>query len=164
MSNPDHRGEFSKLYYQVGDYDVTQDDADILADSNWIELCVVDVNVAKSRATNATNDRCSATLVGYTGGKRDVSVSINLNELRHDVDTIRDWHEAMDGTSNIALLILNDERTETAAWGWVGNFISEQNDETQPQEGDNAESVTFKPAAKSAYLPLVKRIYGSGIA
>jgi hypothetical protein len=164
MANVDHRGEFSKFYYQIGDYDTTQSDATILADSNWIEMCIIDLSATDTHATNEINDRCSPTFKVFTAGKRDFSLAVNINEIRHDEADVQAWYDNLDSADIFAILALNDARTETTAYGIVGNFLPSDANYTQPQEGDNAEAITFKPAARSDYQsPIVRRIYGSGI-
>lgn len=164
MANPDHLGEYSKLYYQTSDYDVTATDATILADASWVELCVVDVGITRARTLREVVDRCVGDDKEYTGGKRDTGITVNLNELRLTDTAVRAWQALSDQSNIVALLVLNDSRTEAAAWGLVGNFLIEQDDDTQPSEGNNTNALTFKPAARSVYSPKVKRVYGSGIA
>ena len=168
MPNPDHLGEYSKLYYQITDYDITDsgvgtvEDSAILADGSWIELCVVDVNVTRARDLREVIDRCVGDEKEYTGGKRETSVSVNINELRLTPEIIKGWQAISDTSAIIALLILNDDRTETEAYGLVGNFLVEQDDDTQPAEGNNTNALTYRPAARSAYDPKIRRVYGSG--
>lgn len=164
MANPDHLGEYSKLYYQTSDFDTTQTDALILGDASWVELCAVDVGITRARTLREVVDRCVGDEKEYTGGKRDTGITVNLNELRLSDTAVRAWQQLSDNSSIVALLVLNDDRTEAAAWGLVGNFLIEQDDDTQPSEGNNTNALTFKPAARSAYSPRVKRVYGSGIA
>ena len=166
-SNPDHLGEYSKLYYQETDFDLTDADAVVLADAGWIYLCVVDVAVTRARTLREVVDRCVGDDKEYTGGKRDTGVSINTNELRLTPDMIRAWQALSDNSDIVALLVLNGDRLDansTETYGFVGNFLIEQDDDNQPSEGNNVNSLSFKPAARSAYDPKVRRIYGSGVA
>ena len=169
MANPDHLGEYSKLYYQMADLDITATgggavtDATILGDAAWVELCVVDVGITRARTLREVVDRCVGDDKEYTGGKRDTGITVNLNELRLTDTVVKAWQALSDTSAIVALLVLNDARSETAAWGLVGNFLIEQDDDTQPSEGNNTNALTFKPAARSAYSPRVRRVYGSGI-
>lgn len=170
MANPDHLGEYSKLYYQAADLDITATgggavtDATLLGDASWVELCVVDVGITRARTLREVVDRCVGDDKEYTGGKRDTGITINLNELRLTDAAVRAWQALSDQSGIVALLVLNDSRSEAAAWGLVGNFLIEQDDDTQPSEGNNTNALTFKPAARSAYSPKIRRVYGSGIA
>jgi len=170
MSNPDHLGEYSKLYYRASDVDITATgsgavtDATILGDSLWIELCVVDVGITRARTLREVVDRCVGDDKEYTGGKRDTGITVNLNELRLSDTMVKAWQALSDESGIVSLLVLNDARDVTTAWGLVGNFLIEQDDDTQPSEGNNTNALTFKPAARSVYAPKVRRVYGSGIA
>lgn len=163
MPNPDKIGEFSKFYYQLIDYDTTQDEATILADTNWIEFCIKNLDISKQFQEHTFNDRCNPDIESVAPGRAQVSLSFELNELRHNVADVRAFKAAVDDREQFAILALNDERTEVEAVGIVGNFVITQFDETQPEEGANTESYTAKPAARSAFSPLVKRVHGSGI-
>lgn len=169
-SNSDFLGEYSKLYYQAIDFDITDPtvtDAAILADLGWTYVCAVDVSVTRARTLREVVDRCVGEEKEYSGGKRDTSITINMNELRYDSTTIANWHALSDNTSIVALLVLNGDRLDansTETWGFVGNFIIEQDDDSQPSEGNNTNTLTYKPAAGSAYTPIVRRVYGSGVA
>ena len=169
MANPDHLGEYSKLYYQMADLDITATgggavtDATILGDAAWVELCVVDVGITRARTLREVVDRCVGDDKEYTGGKRDTGITVNLNELRLTDTVVKSWQALSDTSAIVALLVLNDAKAEAAAWGLVGNFLIEQDDDTQPSEGNNTNALTFKPAARSAYSPRVRRVYGSGI-
>lgn len=169
MANPDHLGEYSKLYYQMADLDITATgggavtDATILGDAAWVELCVVDVGITRARTLREVVDRCVGDDKEYTGGKRDTGITVNLNELRLTDTVVKAWQALSDTSAIVALLVLNDAKAEAAAWGLVGNFLIEQDDDTQPSEGNNTNALTFKPAARSAYSPRVRRVYGSGI-
>jgi hypothetical protein len=170
MSNPDYLGEYSKLYYQLNDLDITSPtptDITLLADASWIELCVVDVSVTRARTLREVVDRCVGDDKEYTGGKRDTGITVNLNELRLTPAIIRAWNVISDTSGIIALMILNGDRltaNSTETRGLVGNFLVEQDDDSQPSEGNNTNSLTFKPAARSAFTPKVRRLYGSGVA
>ncbi len=170
MANPGHLGEYSKLYYQAADVDITATgvgavtDAALLSDASWVELCVVDVGITRARTLREVVDRCVGDDKEYTGGKRDTGITVNLNELRLTDAMVKAWQALSDESGIVSLLVLNDDRTETSAWGLVGNFLIEQDDDTQPSEGNNTNALTFKPAARSAYTPKVRRVYGSGIA
>jgi hypothetical protein len=169
MSNPDYLGEYSKLYYQLAEVDMADPEDDILADSSWVELCVVDVSVTRARTLREVVDRCVGDDKEYTGGKRDTGITVNLNELRLTPAIVRAWNVISDTTGIIALLILNGDRdaaslgASTDSRGLTGNFIVEQDDDSQPSEGNNTNSLTFKPAARAASVPKVKRVYGSSI-
>lgn len=164
MPNPNKLGESSALYYQLADFDTTQADAAILADAGWSDLCVVDVSISRSRDVQEIIDRCVGEDKEYVPGKRDTSISINLNELRLTDAMIRSWHTLADTSGIIALLVLDDERTEGSARGLVGNFIVETDEQTQPSAGSITQALTFRPAAVSTFTPKVDRVYGANIA
>jgi hypothetical protein len=126
-------------------------------------LCVVDVGITRARTLREVVDRCVGDDKEYTGGKRDTGITVNLNELRLTDTVVKAWQALSDTSAIVALLVLNDAKAEAAAWGLVGNFLIEQDDDTQPSEGNNTNALTFKPAARSAYSPRVRRVYGSGI-
>ena len=167
-TNPDYLGEYCHLYYHIGDYDLTQPDLTILTDAggDWIDLCVVDVNITRARDLREVIDRCVGDEKEYTGGKRETSVSVNINELRLTPAMIKGWQQISDESGIVALLILNDDKDITNATevsGIIGNFLVEQDDDTQPAEGNNTNALTYRPAARSAFSPKVRRIYGSAV-
>lgn len=161
-TNRDFLGELAYLYYQFVDYDTTQLDADILTDTSWSDLCVVDVLITRARDLREIVDRCVGDNKEYTGGKRELSISANLNTLRLSPTMVRAWHSISDQSDIISLLVLDDLRTDVEVRGMVGNFLIEQDDETQPSEGQITQALTFRPAARSDYRP--KRIYGAAVA
>lgn len=167
-TNPDYLGEYSHLYYHIGDYDLTQPDLTILTDAggDFTHLCVVDVNITRARTLRELVDRCVGDEKEYTGGKRETSISTNINEIRLTSDMIKGWQQISDESGIVCLLILNDDKdivTATETSGIIGNFLVEQDDDTQPAEGNNVNALTWRPAARSAFDPKVRRIYGSGI-
>lgn len=164
MANEDKVGEGSKLYYQLTDFDITDTDVNVLADVGWTYLCVVDVSITRARTLQEVVDRCVGDDKEYVAGKRDTGITVNLNELRLTAAAIRAWHVISDTAGVISLLLLDELLDEADARGMVGNFLVEQDDQSQPAEGSNTQALSFKPAARSAFSPKVRRIYGSGIA
>lgn len=164
MPNPDFRGEFAYLYYQIADYDTTQLEADILADASWIELCVIDADESDDKQLTEVGDRCTGTEKAYSAGKNDFSVSLNMNELRLLPAAVRAFDAALDDGSIIAILKLDSERTDTLTRGVVANCIAESKGKSQPYEDNIGRAITFRLAAKSTFTPLKKRVYGSGVA
>ena len=162
-TNPDRLGEYSKFYYIKGDTNIIDGDAAVLGQA-WNYLCVVDVSMTRARTLREVVDRCVGDDKEYTGGKRDTGVAVNINELRLTAAMIREWHEISDTSSIIAILILNSDITDPLAWGMAMNALVEQDDDNQPSEGNNVNSLSFKPAARSIYTPKVVRVYGSGVA
>ena len=164
MPNPDRLSEFAKLYYQIGDYDVTQDDATILADSGWKEMCIMSLSPSSNINSYDVKDRCVGQITGKTPGREDFSFDISMYMFRQDqFDTLKAWQQAMDNRDIIAFLALNDERTDPNVWGFVGNFLRIDESEDQPEEGLIQVTYSFGPAARSQYSPLKRRIYGSGV-
>lgn len=161
-TNPDVLGEYSKLYYIDGSTDLSASDAIVLGLS-WVYICPVDVSITRARTLREVVDRCVGEEKVYSGGKRDTSVTINMNELRYDSSSIAAWQAISDTPSVISVLILNGDIADVNAWGMVGNYLIEQDDDSQPSEGNNTNTLTFKPAAASTSTIKVRRIYGSAV-
>lgn len=163
--NPDKLGEKSKFYYQIIEtFDLDQTDALILANASWNEFCIKNLSKTASRDMREIMDRCNPDLKTYSPGRGDKGLSYELNQFRWDLTELRAYNEAIEAGNIFAILALNDERAQTEAWGWVGNFVIEESSVEEPEDGLNTESYTLKPAARSVSNPAVRWIYGSAIA
>ena len=95
----------------------------------------------------------------------DLTITVNINDLRITNANVRAWDLVFSGDQEIALLILDDLRTDANARGKVGRFKCVTDSRTQPQQGPNTQSRTFKPSSNSTATGDAWRyIYGSGIA
>lgn len=160
--NTDRLSEFAKLYYQIGDYDLTAADATILADASWKEMCIISLSPNSNINSYEVKDRCVGDIVGQTPGRESFTFDISMYMFRQDqFNTLKAWHQAMDERKIIAFMALNDDRTNTDAWGFIGNFIRIDESQEEPEEGLIQVNYTFGPAARSAYSPLKRRIYGA---
>ena len=161
--NPDKIGEFQAFYYLANtDTDLTQSDTTILGLA-WKYLCIVSLDVTNTFAEHVFNDTCSPDIETVAPGRRQVSLAFELNKLRHSDADIQAWHTAVDSRQIMSVLALTATLDDADAYGWVGNVITTQADETNPQEGPMTESYTWRPAARSTSDPVIRRIYGSGI-
>lgn len=161
-SNPDKRGEGVRVFYQSGEYDTSQTDTAILGDSNWIQICQVEVNETNSRDLEATEDACSGDEIGYTAGRMDRGITLTLNEFRLLKTSVRAFETLVNSTGIIAVLVLDADIDDPDAVGGVMNALVGQNDKTSPQKGLKTRSLEFKPAARATHG--YKRVYGSGVA
>jgi len=172
--NPDHLGEFAKLYYALepnapidisiaGDYPSGSEDAAVLGNAAWEELCVVSVSPSSSINNYEIQDRCVGNIVGNTPGRENFTFDVTLNELRmgkpSDFDLLA-WMKAMDTREIVSMMALTSTKDDTAAWGFVGNFVRIDESEEQPETGLMQMTYTFGPAGR-AEAPLKRRIFGS---
>lgn len=163
MANPDRLSEFAKLYYQIGDYDITDPDATILADAGWKEMCIISLSPSSNINSYEVKDRCVGEIVGNTPGRESFTFDLSMYMFRQDqFSTLKSWHTAMDSRSIVSFMALNDDRTATDVWGFIGNFIRIDESQDEPEEGLIQLNYTFGPAARSAFSPLKRRIYGAG--
>lgn len=154
MANPNLVGNLAAFYwqvkgdgYQTGSDTGTPDEATILADESWSDLCLVDLTYSKARTLNQVVDRCSGDQAEYTAGRMDWTVTANLNTFRiADVDIVA-WNNLADVGQIVPLLILDSERDDPEVRGYVGNFLIETDATTQPSEGQITQAITFRPAA-----------------
>ncbi len=159
--NTDRLSEFAKLYYQIGDYDLTETDATVLADSQWKEMCIISLSPNSNINSYEVKDRCVGSIVGQTPGREAFTFDLSMYMFRQDqFTTLQQWHTAMDSRSIISFMALNDDRENAGAWGFLGNFIRIDESQEEPEEGLIQVNYTFGPAARSAYQPLKRRIYG----
>lgn len=166
--NPDKMGELSKFYWQIpaGDQglDLSQTDAALLSDANWGEFCIRNLSKSATKDMREIMDRCNPTLKTYSPGRGDKSLSFELNQFRWDLTDLKTYHAAIENGDVFSVLALNDDKDETEAWGWIGNYVIEEFGGEEPEDGLNTESYSLKPAARSLSNPAVRWIYGSGIA
>ena len=162
INNPDIRGEGKRVYYQVGEYDTTQDEATILADPAWIQLCQVEVNETNSRDLEATEDACSGDEMGYTAGRIERGFTVTLNEFRLLNSSVRTFDDLAESTGIIAVMVLDSDRDDAGTRGRVMNSLVGQNDKAGPQKGLGTRSLEFKPAARTTFRSV--RVYGSAVA
>jgi hypothetical protein len=163
-SNPDRLSEFAKLYYILSDQDISAADATVLGLA-WSELCVISVTPSSNINNYEIKDRCVGRVTGNSPGRESYTFDVEMNMFRQNPTfNIEAWNDAMDDGSIISFLILNDDKDDVnnggEFWGVVGNFVRIDESEQQPNEGLITVSYTFGPAARSAYLPLKRRIYG----
>ena len=170
--NPDHLGEFAKLYYNLtnapldlsiaGAYPVVGEDTAILTHAGWNELCVISVSPSSNINNYEVQDRCVGDIVGNTPGRESFTLDVTMNELRLGDGTfpLYDWMKAMDTRQIITLMALTSTKEDTSAWGFVGNFVRIDETEEQPETGLMTITYTFGPAAR-APAPLKRRIFGS---
>ena len=162
--NPDKLGEFSKFYYQITNYDLSDSDANILTvDASWNEFCIKNLSKTATKEMREVMDRCNPDLKTYSPGRGDKGLSFELNQFRWDLADLKAFHIAVENGDIIAVLALNDEKDQTDVWGWVGNWVIEESGGEEPEDGHNTESYTLKPAANSMVNPAVRWIYGSAI-
>lgn len=163
-TNPFKIGEFQKFYYQAGDFDTTQTEDLILADANWLELCIVNLDIGQTFTEHIFNDTCNADVETVAPGRRQITLSFDLNLLRIDIADIRAWQAAIAGRDIVGVLALTGDRTDPDEFGFVGNFVYTGADETRPVEGAIVDSYTLRPSAKSAFDPIYKEVYGANVA
>ena len=161
-SNPDLRGEGTRIYYQEGEFDTTQADAAILTDAGWIQLCQVDVNETDARELEATEDACSGDDIGYTAGRIDRGITVNMNEFRLTKDNVRKFDTMAASKGIVAVLVCDADRDDSEVRGGVMNCLIGSNNKTSPQKGLRTRAVEFKPAARTAFR--YKRVYGANVA
>jgi len=162
VNNPDIRGEGKRVYYQVGEYDTTQDDATILGDGNWVQLCQVEVNETNSRELEATEDACSGDEIGYTAGRRESGFTLTLNEFRLTNANVRAFDDFAENVGIVAFLVADSDRDDPGTRGRVLNGLIGQNDKNGPQKGVSTRSLEIKPAARTEFRS--KRVYGPAVA
>ena len=171
--NPDHLGEFAKLYYMLPPnapvtlatadaYPSVAEDTAILSNANWLELCVISVSPSSNINNYEVQDRCVGDIVGNTPGRESFTLDVTMNELRLGDGTfpLYDWMKAMDTRQIISLMALTSKREDGDAWGFVGNFVRIDETEEQPETGLMTITYTFGPAARAA-APLKRRIFGA---
>ena len=162
--NPDKLSEFAKIYYQITDYDVTGDDATILADASWEELCVISVSPSANVNSYDIKDRCVERTAGVAPGREEYKFDMTMNLFRQNPNfALKAWNTAMDNGDIVSFLILNSTVADTETWGVVGNFLRIDESEDQPEEGLITVNYTFGCAARSQYTPLKRRIYGADV-
>lgn len=164
--NPNKTGELSKFYYMIANTDFGTDnttDAALLNLGTWKEFCIKNLDRSSTRDMREIMDRCNPTLKTYSPGRSDKSMSFELNQFRWPLEDLQPFHVAVEAASIFTILALNDEREQTEAWGWIGNFQIEENSGTEPEDGLNTESFSLKPASLSVTNPAIRWIYGSDI-
>jgi hypothetical protein len=179
LLNPDHLGEFAKLYYMLqpnapvtttiaGDYPDNTEDQAILTNTNWEELCVVSVSPNSSINNYEVQDRCVGNIVGNTPGRENFTFDVTINQMRLGDDVGADafpllaWSKAMDNRQIVSFLCLTSTKDDTSAWGFVGNFVRIDESEEQPETGLMQTTFSFGPAARAVESgPLKRRIFGS---
>ena len=163
MPNPDRIGEFSKFYYRIADTDLTQPDPAILALGDYVQLCLQSFDVEQSFEEHTFNDQCSADVETVAPGRKTVSLSFELYQLRHQLADIRPFYDAVDSRTLICMLALTSEIDDPETFGFVGNMIYTNSGVNSPQSGPINESYTLRPAARSQSQPPYRRIYGAGV-
>ena len=165
MTNEDRLGEFCKFYWLDGVTDLDQPDATLLFGfEGWMELCVTNLAMPVTRSLKSLKDRCGYRTDGhnyevFVPGRREVSVEFELYQLRIPGNVLKQWHEASDMGKIISALILNDDRTDPSCFGWVGNFLVEDDGREEPQSGGITVSYVLRPAAEVPSYPPLRRIY-----
>ena len=121
LLNPDHLGEFAKLYYIIGvnapvtttiagAYPDNTEDQAVLTNANWEELCVVSVSPSSSINNYEVQDRCVGNVVGNTPGRENFTFDVTINQMRLGDDVGADafpllaFMQAMDTRQIISFL------------------------------------------------------------
>ena len=110
-------------------------------------------------------DRCAPTETVYSAGRTDRELTFELYEFRwrDKLADLKAFHDAIANRSIVAVLALNDAKDQTEAWGTIGNYLIGENSSEEPEDGENSESYSLRPAADSVVTPVVRWIYGSDI-
>ncbi len=166
-NNPNYLGRYSYFYYQEGDFDITTGtvtDAAILGDSNWVRICFVDSDVNITRALTEIIDQCAADKSEYASGRQDFAINSTFNRLRirqtMDLAALKAYDDMVDAPSVIAVMVLDSDREDNFATGFVVNALVESQVQTHP-DGSITDAYAYRPAAESNYSPKWRRVYGT---
>ncbi len=155
-------GVLAKLYVLSGgvsapnvpaEIDTSETDANILGDTDWVEVCARDVNLDSSFDEADATDRCNAGYNATIPTTRNAEITFEAIKRKPLQQYLNILKAAADGRLLVGVLMLDDDKGTAEADGIVMNANVTNFSESQGLRDPITISFTLKPGGEAATAP-----------